>query len=511
MRKGVFSLGTRMVSIILVVSLVGMSLYAVGSFLSVMSASKRTATSVMEAHRILEDLVERGYCLAYVPPASGSSPGGPNTDPGVIDLGKIVEFERRYKDREPECAPSFLGDYRVTIIENSTPVGLEDLSTADAVIVFVIDSSGSMGGSCTGCGGKSRLDVVKEVTSKFIDNVTQMEAELSSTHGRSISIMVGAVDFDSSASVIHNPDLNRGAVKTAINSLAANGGTCIGDGIGKATSTMIPISSPVKHIILLSDGCSSCGEDNPVGQASSAHSQGMIVHTIYFQDTGSGAGTCPATMQEIATNGGGGYYPIDDPVQLENALEEIRQDIENHISSTSPPPKQTVTGSYKEWSFGVDSFSPPGLVYTNVTVKMPVPIRDGDYERRGVIVVTLVDGELERLANLVGSYCHSIERAMMSGSVSTIESVRARIKLSRPVVFDQSTGLLCYSGTTYCKNVSCEARVTVPPWGLLVYPVSVDIKSPLEKGSYYVTLSYSEPSGGLSPGVPGGGGTITLE
>ena len=109
-------------------------------------------------------------------------------------------------------------------------------------VVFVVDTSGSMGDS-------ERLDNVKAGINDFIDNVEK--AKLGD------NIRAGLVSYDDTAIVQENLDTvsnNGTSLKSTVKALEAGGGTFIQDGLYKAKDMFSGSKSDEKMIILLTDG-----------------------------------------------------------------------------------------------------------------------------------------------------------------------------------------------------------------------------------------------------------------
>lgn len=109
-------------------------------------------------------------------------------------------------------------------------------------VVFVVDTSGSMGNS-------ARLDNVKAGINGFIDSVEK--AKLGD------NIRAGLVSYDDTAIVQENLDTvsnNGTSLKSKVKALEAGGGTFIQDGLHKAKDMFSESKSDEKMIILLTDG-----------------------------------------------------------------------------------------------------------------------------------------------------------------------------------------------------------------------------------------------------------------
>lgn len=112
-------------------------------------------------------------------------------------------------------------------------------------LVLVLDSSGSMSSSY---GGKTRSQYMKEAAIALVDNLPVATSSVS------------VVEFDSDANtvtVLLGLSSDMAAVKTAINSVDASGGTYIGSGIAEATNVLTGSSHTAgrsQMMVVVSDG-----------------------------------------------------------------------------------------------------------------------------------------------------------------------------------------------------------------------------------------------------------------
>jgi Ca-activated chloride channel homolog len=167
-------------------------------------------------------------------------------------------------------------------------------------IALILDSSGSMGtvetaGSITQTRRLWQQDAAKAL-------VNSLNTSTSS---------VGVVEFDSSASVV-NPltPLSSGlaGVISGIESVDASGGTNIPSGMVLGTPMLTGgTAGASKHMVVSSDGATS---GDPAAAAAAAAAAGIVVHSIALP------GADLATMQAIATAGGGTFVDASDPTSL---------------------------------------------------------------------------------------------------------------------------------------------------------------------------------------------------
>jgi Ca-activated chloride channel family protein len=169
----------------------------------------------------------------------------------------------------------------------------------DATVLLTIDVSGSMQATDV---SPTRLDAARSAAQSFID---QLPA----------GIRVGIVSFASRPVTLVSPTIDRGALKTALDSLSARDGTAMGDALmqtldlaekiqadtGQAASPTpsaspgasaspspnasptpgpAPADKPLVATILLSDGANSVGRAQPLEAAQRAATLGVPIYTI---------------------------------------------------------------------------------------------------------------------------------------------------------------------------------------------------------------------------------------
>jgi Ca-activated chloride channel family protein len=170
---------------------------------------------------------------------------------------------------------------------------------------------------------------------------------------------VGVVSFSASADTLTRPTTDRGAVRDAIDSLQAQGGTAMGDAIERALDTVRPAQAlktapkpgqappttavpqpkgPPAIILLLSDGASSMGKFRPLDAAMDAHMLNVPVFTIALgtmdgtvdvpDDTGQGVRRIPVppdpdTLSQVAKLTGGRFFNAPNDRDLRSIYHEL--------------------------------------------------------------------------------------------------------------------------------------------------------------------------------------------
>ena len=173
-----------------------------------------------------------------------------------------------------------------------------------------------------------RLTAAKDAAQAFIDQMPE-------------GYNVAVVDFARTARLVHPPDPNHEAAKSAVESLELRPSTAIGEGIyiGLDSLSMVPPDpqnpdEPVPAtIVVMSDGESRFGRD-PFSAAAASKEQGVPVNTIAY-GTQTGTMEDPDTgerqrvpvnveqLAEIAETGGGQGYKAESAEQLNEVFSEI--------------------------------------------------------------------------------------------------------------------------------------------------------------------------------------------
>jgi len=144
-----------------------------------------------------------------------------------------------------------------------------------ATVMLIVDVSGSMNAEDV---EPTRLAAARQAAGRFLDRLPS-------------DFQVGLVTFNGQADVLVQPTIDRVAVREALDSLNADGGTAMGDGLEQALAAIqaarrvagqeeqSPDRAPTAVTLLLSDGANSVGQD-PMIQAERARELRVPVYTI---------------------------------------------------------------------------------------------------------------------------------------------------------------------------------------------------------------------------------------
>jgi Ca-activated chloride channel homolog len=250
--------------------------------------------------------------------------------PALDVLAGVVERERRGR-----WIPAALLILALTalLLGAAKPMARVPVPRDEATVMLVIDVSGSMNADDV---EPTRMEAAQRAASRFLDRLPDR-------------FQVGLVIFSSEAETLVPPTTDREAVRAALATLNANGGTAMGDGLARALdvieaarrqvtgnagppTTADPNGSgatpgptttapgtvrsavPPAVALLLSDGANSAGGD-PFVQAERARQLGVPVYTIAL-------GTANGVLRQPNAFGGTRIQPVPpDPDSLARIAE----------------------------------------------------------------------------------------------------------------------------------------------------------------------------------------------
>jgi Ca-activated chloride channel family protein len=251
--------------------------------------------------------------------------------PALDVLAGVVERERRGR-----WIPAALLVLALTalLLGAARPMARVPVPRDEATVMLVIDVSGSMNADDV---DPTRIEAAQRAASRFLDRLPER-------------FQVGLVTFSNDAETLVPPTTDREAVRQALATLNADGGTAMGDGLGRAldvieaarqeatgggagpTTTIDPNGSatpspttpdqgteppaavPPAVTLLLSDGANSAGGD-PFLQAERARQLRVPVYTIAL-------GTANGVLRQPNAFGGTRIQPVPpDPDSLARIAE----------------------------------------------------------------------------------------------------------------------------------------------------------------------------------------------
>jgi Ca-activated chloride channel family protein len=188
----------------------------------------------------------------------------------------------------------------------AVPILNLEVERSGADVVLVIDVSGSMQATDV---TPTRLDAAKSAATSLVDQLPSGDR-------------VALVSFSTQATLRQGLTSNRDAVKAAISSLTAGGGTALGDALSVALNQLDPTARTASGarprpamIVVLTDGVSNQGSD-PLAVAQQIAGLRIPVQTIGVGLRNGAAtvggepvgGVDEATLSSIASVTGGKYY-----------------------------------------------------------------------------------------------------------------------------------------------------------------------------------------------------------
>jgi Ca-activated chloride channel homolog len=206
-----------------------------------------------------------------------------------------------------------------------------------ATVILITDGSRSMQAVDV---EPSRIAAAKAAAQQFLDKVPDR-------------LRVGFVGYSQSPTIVQRPTTEHDAVRNALESLIADGGTATGEAIDAALNTLNERGqrgAPPAAIVLLSDGKSTDGRD-PVEIARRAKRMNVPIYTVALgTDEGIVPGgpygsplpvpPDPETMRRIASVSGGRAYEIDEG----DALERVYQSLGSRLGTRDE--KREVSASF---------------------------------------------------------------------------------------------------------------------------------------------------------------------
>ena len=236
----------------------------------------------------------------------------------------------------------FLTGFAVMAVGLARPQTVLDLPREEGTVMLAFDVSGSMAATDL---APTRMDAAKAATTDFVQNQPS-------------SVVIGVVAFSDAGVSVQTPTDDQGAVLAAINRLAPQRGTSLGQGIQASLDAIAAVSAPQAVgyyttqtpaptpaptpvpagtyspavIVLLTDGENNENPD-PIAAAQAAADQGIRIDTVGI---GSPAGTTldvngfkvhtqlnEALLQQISQATGGTYYNAQNEQDLRSIYDTL--------------------------------------------------------------------------------------------------------------------------------------------------------------------------------------------
>lgn len=253
----------------------------------------------------------------------------------------------------------------------ASTVGTSSAPSVSRTAVIVIDESGSMIGA--GISG------AKAAAQQFLAKVPA-------------DVQVGLVAFSDTAHLLVRPTTDRGAVRSAVQGLAAKGETALYDGVSLALSASG--TSGARSLVLLTDGADTRSRNSLATVVRQISSARVSVDAVAFRTND--AQTAP--LRQIAQAGAGQVYTTGKAADLAAAFAESAREISNEIVVTADVPASVANTSQ---TISVQATASGTTVSDSAFIHLsakqtsaaeagkpiPVPIRGGLAANRNLIYV----------------------------------------------------------------------------------------------------------------------------
>ena len=209
-------------------------------------------------------------------------------------------------------------------------------TNAPVDVEIILDRSGSMNDKTEGTdpARPTKVEAAKTAAVKFVDFMSQ-----------NVQSRLGLTTFASTGNLDLSLTSNYGSVKTQINTVTANGGTCIECSINKANADIQAVGRPniKKAVVLLTDGVANFIDGSSQQQSPQIAEQKAMAAAIasrtangtVFFTIGLGADVNAPFLQQMAIATGGKYYFPPTTESLDAIYTEISQIIAKGLVSGS--------------------------------------------------------------------------------------------------------------------------------------------------------------------------------
>jgi len=212
-------------------------------------------------------------------------------------------------------------------------LGQTPMTASGIDIVLALDVSGSMKALDFKQGGErvNRIDVVKSVVTKFIDERPNDR--------------IGIVSFAGAPYLVSPPTLDHDWLRQNLDRVTVGGaddGTAIGSAIAASVNRLRASHASSKVVILLTDGMSNAGKVSPMAAAEAAKALGVKIYTVAVGVRGEApipvtdefgntrlvmakVDVDEKTLEQVAALTGGAFYRATDTQSLEHIYEQINR------------------------------------------------------------------------------------------------------------------------------------------------------------------------------------------
>jgi Ca-activated chloride channel family protein len=212
-------------------------------------------------------------------------------------------------------------------------LGQTPMTASGIDIVLALDVSGSMKALDFKQAGErvNRIDVVKSVVTKFIDERPNDR--------------IGIVSFAGAPYLVSPPTLDHDWLRQNLDRVTVGGaddGTAIGSAIAASVNRLRASHASSKVVILLTDGMSNAGKVSPMAAAEAAKALGVKIYTVAVGVRGEApipvtdefgntrlvmakVDVDEKTLEDVAALTGGAFYRATDTQSLEHIYEQINR------------------------------------------------------------------------------------------------------------------------------------------------------------------------------------------
>jgi Ca-activated chloride channel homolog len=241
--------------------------------------------------------------------------------PAAASLAAVVPSVSAWRRRVP---PALLALAAAALaLALAKPQKVVAVPVERATIMLVMDASRSMLSIDV---EPTRMDAAKRAANRFVDQIPKQ-------------LQVGMVGFNTTPYIAEGPTTDHDRVRSALDSLQADGGTATGEALKEAFKRLRPKPKPGQRqepapaaIVLLSDGKSTDGED-PVTVARRIGKAGIPIFTIALGTTGGvvpgpfgqplSVPPDPESMRQIATVSRGRSFVVGDSDRLRQIYSQL--------------------------------------------------------------------------------------------------------------------------------------------------------------------------------------------